>query len=112
MVRFSLEKGRIFMSEDVTPQKFGLSVTDAARLLGIGRTLLWAEIKAGRFPTRRMGKRVVVSSRSVERFLEGSLPGYSEAAKEPPKTRKKRSDAGRQRVVAPSHNRLSPHVSS
>jgi excisionase family DNA binding protein len=40
-----------------------VSMPEAARQLGIGKTLLYEQIHAGKFPHRRIGGRIVVSVR-------------------------------------------------
>ena len=47
-----------------------LSVEDAARLLGVGRTTLFALIADGRIQTVRLGRRRLVVRSGLERFVE------------------------------------------
>ena len=47
-----------------------MSVLEAARRLGIGKTLRYAQIGAGKFPHRRIGGRIVVTVRVIEQFAE------------------------------------------
>ena len=49
-----------------------LSVKSAARILGIGRQLAYRLAAEGKLPgARRLGRRIVVSRRELEAFLEG-----------------------------------------
>jgi excisionase family DNA binding protein len=47
-----------------------VSVPEAARRLGIGKTLLYAQISTGKFPHRRIGGRIVVSVKVLEKLAE------------------------------------------
>jgi len=47
-----------------------VSVLEAARRLGIGKTLLYAQIGAGTFPHRRIDGRIVVTVRVIEQFAK------------------------------------------
>lgn len=50
-----------------------LTVTEAARRLGISRSFAYQSIARGDFPVPvlRIGARVVVSRRALERYLDG-----------------------------------------
>lgn len=54
-----------------------VSVPEAARQLGIGKTLLYEQIHAGKFPHRRIGGRIVVSVRVLEKMAEPDDNGVS-----------------------------------
>lgn len=45
-----------------------LSVPQAAHLLGIGATLCWEMVYAGRIPSVRLGRRVLIPRAAVERM--------------------------------------------
>jgi excisionase family DNA binding protein len=47
-----------------------LSVADAARLLGIGRSRLYAEIGRGDLRTIKVGRRRLIPASSVEKFIQ------------------------------------------
>jgi len=50
-----------------------MSVTQAAKLLGIGRQTAYDLAAQGKLPgARRLGRRIIVSKRALERFLESS----------------------------------------
>ncbi|RMI28412.1 helix-turn-helix domain-containing protein [Nocardia stercoris] len=47
-----------------------ISIPDAARLLGIGRSTLYAAVKSGELPAIRVGNRVRIPSKSIRRILQ------------------------------------------
>ena len=48
-----------------------MSVTQAAKLLGIGRQTAYDLAAQGKLPgARRLGRRIIVSKRALERFLD------------------------------------------
>ena len=46
-----------------------MSITEAADTLGIGRTLAYELARTGELPTIRLGRRLVVPRRALERLL-------------------------------------------
>jgi hypothetical protein len=52
---------------------FALSVAEAVRLSGLGRTSLYAAIASGLLKTRKAGRRTLVEVAELRRFIE-SLP--------------------------------------
>lgn len=54
-------------------QKLAHSIDDVVGLSGFGRTLVFAEIKAGRLIARKRGRRTVVLKSDLHRWLD-SLP--------------------------------------
>jgi excisionase family DNA binding protein len=48
-----------------------LSVTEAAELLGISRSLAYDLVARGELPARRFGGRIVVLLRPLQRLLDG-----------------------------------------
>jgi excisionase family DNA binding protein len=48
-----------------------MSITEAADTLGIGRTLAYELAHTGELPTVRLGRRLVVPRRALERLLGG-----------------------------------------
>jgi excisionase family DNA binding protein len=55
----------------VAMAKETLSVCDAASLLGVGKTTLYEALGRGEVPHVRIGSRVVIPRRVVERLLDG-----------------------------------------
>lgn len=54
-------------------QKTAYTVNELMHEIGIGRSKLYAEIKAGRLRPRKIGKRTIFLAKDVEDYLE-SLP--------------------------------------
>ena len=52
-------------------EKLVLSIEEAAKVLGISRTLGYQAARTGELPTIRIGGRILVSRRAIERMLEG-----------------------------------------
>lgn len=50
----------------------GISVDDAVRLSGIGRTSLFAALADGSIKSTKVGRRRIVSYRSLVEFIEGT----------------------------------------
>lgn len=55
------------------PRPLAVSINEASRMLGIGRTKLHELIAAGKLPARKLGSRTVVLASGIESFL-ASLP--------------------------------------
>jgi excisionase family DNA binding protein len=53
--------------------KRALSVEEAAKAAGIGRTLLFEEIRKGRITALKVGRRTIITIDALETWLE-SLP--------------------------------------
>jgi excisionase family DNA binding protein len=47
-----------------------VSVPEAARLLGVGKTFAWTLVHSGSVPTVRLGKRVLVPRAALERLAD------------------------------------------
>ncbi len=54
------------------PNPVGISVDDAVRLSGIGRTSLFAALADGSIKSTKVGRRRIVSYRSLVEFIEGA----------------------------------------
>jgi excisionase family DNA binding protein len=61
-----------------TTFRLAYSVTEAAELAGIGRTAMFAAIKAGRITARKFGKRTLIAAEDLKAFLD-SLPTIERA---------------------------------
>ena len=48
----------------------GLSIADACRAAGIGRSMLYEEIAAGRLKTFKVGRRRLVSPRALQEWAD------------------------------------------
>ena len=50
--------------------KMTLSVEEAAKVLGIGRNLCYDRVKTGEIPVIKIGRRLLVPRRALEKLLE------------------------------------------
>ena len=57
---------------DTAMEKLTYTVTEAAELLGIGRSAAYEAARSGQLPTIRIGKRVLVPVAALERLLAGN----------------------------------------
>jgi excisionase family DNA binding protein len=55
-----------------------MSVTEAARVLGISRTTAYECVRAGDLPSVRLGGRIVVPTQAVDRLLAAGEPASSD----------------------------------
>jgi excisionase family DNA binding protein len=51
-------------------EKLTYTIDEVTRLLGISRPLAYAMARSGKLPTIRMGRRILVSRKAIERMLE------------------------------------------
>lgn len=61
-------------------ERLTLTIEETARLLGIGRQLAYERVKTGEIPVIRIGRRLVVPRRALEKLLEQGqlvIPGHS-----------------------------------
>jgi excisionase family DNA binding protein len=65
------ERMRVAMDQT---ERLAYTVTEAAALLGIGRTHAYALAKAGDLPTVTLGRRVVVPKARLDAMLAGERP--------------------------------------
>ena len=56
-----------------------LTVTQAARMLGISRGSAYEAAKTGELPVIRIGKRLLVSMEALDRMLEPQLLGANDS---------------------------------
>jgi len=54
--------------------KLTLTVEEAAKVLGIGRNLCYDRVKTGEIPVIKIGKRLLVPRRALEKLLEEPKP--------------------------------------
>jgi excisionase family DNA binding protein len=54
-------------------ERLAFSITEAAALLGVGRTLAYQMAKSGELPTVRLGRRVVVPRAQLKELLAGEV---------------------------------------
>jgi hypothetical protein len=68
----------------VEPKKnesLALRISDVVRMSGLCRTLIYAEIRAGRLQARKCGRRTIILHQDLEAFL-GALPVASKVRKD------------------------------
>ncbi len=51
-------------------ERLTLTVEETAKLLGIGRQLAYERVKTGEIPVIRVGRRLLVPRRALEKLLE------------------------------------------
>jgi len=54
--------------------KLTLSIEEAAKVLGIGRNLCYDRVKTGEIPVIKIGRRLLVPRRALEKLLEQGQP--------------------------------------
>jgi hypothetical protein len=67
-------------STDKGPQ--ALSIADVCRESGLGRTLIFAEIRAGKLVARKCGRRTLILKEDLMKWLQ-TLPVRTEACSTP-----------------------------
>jgi len=55
----------------MTAERLTLSVTEAAQWLGVSRNSAYQGVLAGEIPHIRIGKRIVIPVKALERMLDG-----------------------------------------
>lgn len=55
-------------------QRLTLTVEEAARLLGISRSLAYELVRDGEIPSLRLRRRIVVPRRAIDAMLRGKRP--------------------------------------
>jgi excisionase family DNA binding protein len=60
---------------ETTNERLLLTVEEAARRLGIGRTLAWQLVRDGQLPSVRLGRLVRVPARALEDWLKRRIGG-------------------------------------
>jgi excisionase family DNA binding protein len=55
-----------------TLEREGLSVPEAAKILGVGVSTAWTGVWQGKIPSLRIGHRVIVPKKALEKLLESA----------------------------------------
>lgn len=55
-------------------EKLTLSIEEAAKLLGIGRNLAYDRVKTGEIPVIKIGRRLLVPKKALEKLLAEPQP--------------------------------------
>ncbi len=64
------------LQDDTTDfRREGLSVPEACRVAGIGRTTLYAALSSGALPARKLGRRIIILRSDLTDYLAG-LPTF------------------------------------
>jgi hypothetical protein len=76
---------KILHATSPATEKLALGIADVVRLSGLCRTLVYGEIRAGRLPARKCGRRTIVLRQDFEAFLQGlpSVPVTHPAGDQP-----------------------------
>ena len=67
----------------MTAESLTVSVPEAARLLGIGKTLAYQAARRGDLPVIRIGRRVVVNRARLLALIDGQQPPLEQDAARP-----------------------------
>lgn len=65
-----MESGVVRQRGEAMEGRLTLSVEETAKLLGIGRNLCYDRVKTGEIPVIRVGRRLLVPRRALEKWLE------------------------------------------
>jgi excisionase family DNA binding protein len=57
----------------VEAERLTMSVTEAAEVIGISRAHAYEMVRVGRIPSIRLGRRVVVPRKALEKFLDAAV---------------------------------------
>ena len=57
------------MNTEMPPERLTLTVEEAARLLGIGRSLAYELVATGDLPSIRLGRRILIPRAAVDALL-------------------------------------------
>ena len=52
------------------PEKLTITVPDVGKVLGIGRSQAYEAVRRGEIPTIKIGRRILVPTKALERMLE------------------------------------------
>ncbi|HEV2605167.1 MAG TPA: helix-turn-helix domain-containing protein [Microvirga sp.] len=67
------------MPAEREPEPIALSIMDAARMVGVGRTTIYEAMASGRLPARKLGRRTVILDADLRQWLS-SLPAMKSRA--------------------------------
>lgn len=68
----AIEGGGESPSPLADPNRLAFSVDEVAVFLGIGRSLLYEQIRRGQFPHIRVGKRYLITRQGLTEYLGGA----------------------------------------
>ena len=61
------------LAETPTMEPIALSVSDAVKASGLGKTTLYEAMADGRLETRKVGRKRLILTRSLRRLIEGEV---------------------------------------
>ena len=64
-------------------EPIALSVMEAVKASGLGKTTLYEAMADGRLETRKVGRKRLVLTRSLRRFIEGTIPRTANGGGQP-----------------------------
>ena len=65
---------------DIIPQRQTYTIEETAKILGLGRSSAYAAAARGEIPTLRIGRKLLVSRKALERLLAGNSTGVGQDA--------------------------------
>ncbi len=60
--------------KNVGEERLTLTIDECARLLGIGRNTAYDRVKTGELPVLKIGRRLLVPKRALEKLLQEGKP--------------------------------------
>lgn len=66
--------GRDDPAPDIPVRRATVTLAEAAQVLGISRSTAYELARTGELPVLRLGRRLVISKRALDRLLEGEAP--------------------------------------
>ncbi len=66
------------MTPASAPERLTMTVEEAARLLGIGRTAAYQAVGNGDLPSVRIGGRILIPKAALDRWLSTPRPGQGD----------------------------------
>ncbi len=71
------------MTDHLDATRLTLTVEEAARVLGISRTLAYEAARSGDLPTVRIGRRLLVSKSAIDQLLSNSYSSPQSVSSSP-----------------------------
>ncbi len=63
----------VLIPEEASVEKLGLSVEEAAEVIGIGRSEIYERMARGEIESVKVGRRRIIPAEAAKRFLDGLL---------------------------------------
>lgn len=68
------------MSTTLSPDTIAVTINDACRITGLGRSKIYEEINAGRLPVRKAGQRTLIRVSDLQAYIDALPAGGPVAA--------------------------------